>query len=267
MAYPYSTYPEADVLASLPHLPPTPAVYSGYTSPAESFSPLSLAYSGFSSQPVYSPLSQPMSTQLEQQQQQQQPPAAFRTPPCAASSPPAAVPELPYLPAPRVPGDSFAWEPHHRSSALLDRHTAPPTPEDFACSIVPNNGEAPGAAVARDQKEGTAYQPVIVDDSGGGDESEGEILYGMGLYDPPDHGKRTANRTASALGMLHRSAIYSLLGSRDREEEEEEEEESDTGEGLGLKLEDAWEPPASDGEEEEEGGVEDADADGEGQEE
>ncbi|GAB1314156.1 hypothetical protein MFIFM68171_04366 [Madurella fahalii] len=258
LAYPYSTYSEADILASLQHLPPTPAIYSGYASPTESFSPLSLPYSSFGSQPVYSPLSQPVPTQLEQPEQQHAP-AAFRSSPCVDYNPAAALPELAYLPAPQLTDDSLAWESFPPGNSLLDRHTAPPTPEDFACSIISSDAAAPDGTGTRGRKE-TAYQPVIVDD-GGDDESDGEILYGMGLYDAPDHGKGTASGGDSSLDMLHRSAIFSLLGSRDAERAREEEDCPDTGKGLGLKLEDAWEPPASDDEEDAD---DDADADGEG---
>lgn len=260
-ACPYPTYGEVDILASLQHLPPTPAIYSGYASPTESFSPLSLPYSSFSSQPVYSPPSQPAPVQQEQQEQQeeQQAPAAFRSSPCVDYSPAAAVPELAYLPASRLTDDSLTWESYPPCNSLLDQHTAPPTPEDFACSITSNDAAAP-VAETRIQKE-AAYQTVIVDDSGD-DESEGEILYGMGLYDAPDHGKGVTDGDGSSLGMLHRSAIFSLLSSRDADRARAEDDCSDTGKGLGLKLEDAWEPPVSDDEEDE-----DADADGESQDE
>ncbi|KXX78097.1 hypothetical protein MMYC01_204196 [Madurella mycetomatis] len=264
----YPIYGEVDILASLQHLPPTPAIYSGYASPTESFSPLSLPYSSFSSQPVYSPLSQPAPVQHEQQgqqeeqQEEEQAPAAFRSSPCVGYSPTAALPELAYPPATRLTDDSLVWESYPPCSSLLDRHTAPPTPEDFAYSITPNDAAASEVAEARGQKE-TAYQTVIVDDSGD-DESEGEILYGMGLYDAPDHSKGATDEDNSSLGMLHRSAIVSLLSSRDADRAGAEEDCSDTGKGLGLKLEDAWEPPASDDEEDAD---EDADADGERQDE
>jgi hypothetical protein len=85
---------------------------------------------------------------------------------------------------------------------------------------------------------------TVNDDNG----EEGEILYGMGLYDAP---------APKSSDTLHQSVVLSLLGGV------KDEEETDGGRGLGLKLEDAWEPPASpSGDEDEEG----EDGDGEGQE-
>jgi len=100
-----------------------------------------------------------------------------------------------------------------------------------------------------------AYQPLIHDDDND-DEPEGEILYGMGLYDAPDQTKGPA--------ALHQSVVLSLLGGA-----RDQREVLDTGKGLGLKLEDAWEPPASDDDDDEDGEEDDDDEDddGEGQEE
>ncbi|KAJ4306379.1 hypothetical protein N0V88_001179 [Collariella sp. IMI 366227] len=196
-AYPYPTYNDAEILGSL-HMPPTPAVYSGYTSPASSFSPLSLPYSNFSSQPMCSPLNQPM----PMQQQHQEVPALNNYSAGTLS-------EIPYLPPPQVTDGSIGWDPYFATSstiALPNRQTAPPTPEDFA------------------------YNPLIHNPENDDASEEGEILYGLGLYDPPDHSKR--------------SVVLSLLGG-------EQKEVVDTGKGLGLMLEDAWEPAASEDEDEE----------------
>ena len=252
MIYPYSAYSDADLLASLQQLPPTPAaVYSGYTSPAEPFSPLSLPYSNFSSQPMCSPLSQPLPTPQEQLQQQ----ASVFTPAapyCSYPSAAGALSEMPYLPPPRVEDESsLAWEhyPAVTTAAMLSRHTAPPTPEDFACGLATHQGmetrEQQHQSPVKAEPTQRAYQPLIHDDEND-DEPEGEILYGMGLYDTPDHSKGPA---------LHQSVILSLLGNP------RDQREADSGKGLGLKLEDAWEPPASDDEEDDEG----EDDDGEGQ--
>jgi hypothetical protein len=166
------------------------------------------------------------------------------------------VPDSTYLPASRGPDNRLGWSPYPANDAILSLSAAPPTPEDFACSLVSNGAVTGSDAEAKAQTE-QAFQPVIVDDDGG-KESDGEILYGMGLYDMPGRSKRAA-APHSSLNMLHRSAIFSLLSSRDSGqtgEEEDEEDEADAGKGLGLKLEDAWEPPVSDDEEEE---AEDAD--------
>lgn len=265
--YPYSAYNDAELLAGLQHLPPTPAVYSGYASPAEPFSPLSLPYSDFSSQQMCSPLSQPVHTpQLQHQQQQQQqqrqtpvfhPATPYSNFPAAAST----VSEMPCLPPAHVADDlTHAWGAYSATStagAMLSRQTAPPTPEDFACGLVAGQGmetreqQQQVPSPMKPEPAQQAYQPLIHDDEID-DEPEGEILYGMGLYDAPDGNKGAA---------LHQSVVLSLLGGA------RDQREADTGKGLGLKLEDAWEPPASD-DDDEEGGEdeEEEDDDGQGQE-
>ncbi|KAK4103917.1 hypothetical protein N658DRAFT_235354 [Parathielavia hyrcaniae] len=274
MLYPYPSQGDIEMLASLQHLPPTPAgVYSGYTSPAEAFSPLSLPYSSFSSssRQFCSHVSEPVPAP---QQHQQQPTPAFHPADSCANYPPstASLPEIPYLPPLYGAGENapLAWEAYQPYPAA---NTAPPTPEDLACGVLPIAGSIMDTTVHQQQQQQqqqpppakqeplvqqTTYrQPLIIhddddDDDINDDEAEGEILYGMGLYDAPDHGKRPSSRT------LHRSVVLSLLGGArdpgvdddddDAEEEDEEEqqgeEEDDSGKGLGLKLEDAWEPPA-----------------------
>ncbi|KAL2197394.1 hypothetical protein P885DRAFT_34879 [Corynascus similis CBS 632.67] len=243
VVYPYSTYSDAELLANLQQFPPTPAIYSGYTSPAEAFSPLSLPYSGFSStqqQPIFSPMSQP----LPLPQQQQAP--MFSPATCSSDYSTAvdALSEIPYMPLSQAADNVPAWEQSQlASSAMFNRQTAPPTPEDFACSPGPNLAMETCGQQQQQQQQPTkpdpaeqACQPLIYDDKDN-DESEGEILYGMGLYDAPDHSREST---------LHQSVVLSLLGSSRKDQNEE----VDTGKGLGLKLEDAWEPPASDDEDE-----------------
>ncbi|KAK0735466.1 hypothetical protein B0T21DRAFT_384316 [Apiosordaria backusii] len=217
---PYPAYSEAEILATMHHLPPTPAIYSGYTSPAEGFSPLSLPYSSFSSQqPVYSP----------QVQSQQQAPI--------------------YRPAPPVTTEPMGWDAYpnagtaHSNTMMMavQRHTAPPTPEDFACPP-PLSLNNYGSLETTPSKVESMVSAQVVQVQEDEDEEEGEILYGMGLYDPPSHSQQD----------MHRSTIFSLLGGP--------APNADENKGLGLKLEESWEPPASDDEEEEE-------EDGEGDEE
>ncbi|KAK3905304.1 hypothetical protein C8A05DRAFT_12861 [Staphylotrichum tortipilum] len=271
MLYPYPAYNEAEFLASLQQLPPTPAAaYSGYTSPADSFSPLSLPYSNFSSQQMCSPPSQAMPTPQQQQQRQTSlfPPATY-TSTYAADLPS----ELSYLPPSGMADDSaLGWEPYAaNTAALLNRPTAPPTPEDFACTLGPSQImlDAPQQQQQQQQlltqqpqsqptppqqllptKTECYHQPLIHDDEDGTDPEGGEILYGMGLYDDKD--------PAGGAATLHQSVVLSLLGGAPMEA-------PDADKGLGLKLEDAWEPPASDDEEEED--EEEGEEDGEGQEE
>lgn len=103
--------------------------------------------------------------------------------------------------------------------------TAPPTPEDF----VPLNQSEPTLA----SDDFIPYQPLE------DDETEGEVLIGMGLYDTPE--KTMLN--------LHQNGS-SLLGSSFEYPEPT---------GKGLKLEAAWEPPAmEDDDEDDQDGEEDA---------
>ncbi|KAG9255326.1 uncharacterized protein F5Z01DRAFT_48187 [Emericellopsis atlantica] len=96
--------------------------------------------------------------------------------------------------------------------------TNPPTPEAFV------NTKAPQPAVSGES--------AMID---GNDEDEGEILVGMGLYDTAtkyDQDPQLDN---------YRSTVSSLLGSVYRP--------SGEATGKGLTLEEAWEPPKSDEEE------------------
>lgn len=252
MVYPYPAYPPSAAEASVK--PPSPALYSGCASPGES-SPLSLPYSSFRYQEPCSPPILP--------QQQQSPVFPLAT--SATYSPTDEASQIPYLPDP-ILSDSTAWEVYPQSNDL-PRHTAPPTPEGFAYGgglvspKLPYDGSAlspqlPTETRQEQQHQGTRWdaadasresyhQPLIRGDED--DEAEGEILYGLGLYDTPDHGKKALD-----CAELPRSSVLWLWGGappgvgavRSRVDEEE----PDTGKGLGLKLEEAWEPPASDDE-------------------
>jgi len=261
----FPAYSEADYLVSYQQFPPTPTAYSAYNSPASTFSPLSLPYSNINTQQYYSPSGrslhaqpQPQLHQLQlqqQQQQQQQQPQQQQMPtyqptqsPSYSSSAGAtsssslssvSPSELLYLPAPRLSttvGGAIDWVTF--AAQGFDRYAAPPTPEDFGAYLQPlQKLETAPPPKPAPEEETMPYQPL--DD----DESEGEILYGMGLYDAPER-----DSTAD----FHRSAVFTLLGSSSHQERP----------GKGLKLEDEWEPPASDDEEDEE----EDDAEGEDQE-
>ncbi|TGJ86176.1 hypothetical protein E0Z10_g2603 [Xylaria hypoxylon] len=211
MATPY--HPK-DFFAGYQNLPPTPAAYSGHTSPVSGFSPLL----------PYDPVSQ--STVL-----------------------PAYLATDSLVPMPQVQSNCFnsggspnAIErfPSYNNPAFFDWHTytpqglqsctAPPTPDEFQGVHQPQSVPS---------EESIPYQPLEQPES---EEEEGEILVGMGLYDLPskadsdpelDHYRTT---TSHFLDTTYRS-------------------------GKGWKLEEAWEPPATDDEDTEE------DADGEDQEE
>ncbi|KAK3378458.1 hypothetical protein B0H63DRAFT_247950 [Podospora didyma] len=224
MLYPYSTYGEVEAMPSYQTLPPTPAVYSGYTSPSSTFSPLSLPYSGFGSQQVYSPPTQSLPAQQA---------PIFRPAYRTNLEQEGVVSEIPYRPGPRLAGGSLDWE-SFAAQGGFDRGTAPPTPEDF--------DQAQKIETKLATEESIPYQPLE------DDESDGEILYGMGLYDAPNKSVQDPSLD------LHRSTILSLLGGVASYPEPT---------GKGLKLEDAWEPPASDDEEDMDG-EDDGEDDGDG---
>lgn len=74
-------------------------------------------------------------------------------------------------------------------------------------------------------EESIPYQALEANEE---DEEEGDILVGLGLYDPPEK-------------LPFQDEEGGLLGA------------SFEPMGKGLKLEDAWEPPVSDDEDEEDG--------------
>lgn len=77
-------------------------------------------------------------------------------------------------------------------------------------------------------------------------EEEGEILVGMGLYDTPEKVEDDPQLNN------YRSTVSSLLGSSFRSYEPR---------GKGLKLEETWEPPKSDDEDEQDGSEDESDDD------
>lgn len=230
MHYPFPAYTEADLFASLRNnLPPTPAAYSGYTSPASAFSPLSLPFSEFEQQQqqaYFSPAGWAVSAQphlssaqpLLRHAQEQELEPNFSSTGCQPGQS-SNTPEW----------DSFA-------AHGFNRCTAPPTPQDYA--------QAPQSEPRLQSEDSIPYEPLEDDD-----ESNGEILYGLGLYDAPE--KQVADPHVD----YHRSVVSSLLGGTYTYPEPT---------GKGLKLEAAWEPPASDDEGSQDGSD---DAEGEDQDE
>ncbi|KAK5630766.1 hypothetical protein RRF57_006481 [Xylaria bambusicola] len=202
-----------EYFAGYQNLPPTPAAYSGHTSPVSGYSPL-LPY-GSVTQPTALPTymaTDPVGSESHVS------PNYFNS-----SGSPDMVGELSYNNQ-----TSFDW--HTYPPHGLQSCTAPPTPDEFQGVHEPQSVPS---------EESIPYQPLEESEN---DEDEGEILVGMGLYDLPskadtdpelDHYRTT---TSQFLDSTYRS-------------------------GKGWKLEEAWEPPASDDEDTEE------DADGEDQEE
>jgi hypothetical protein len=206
-------------------LPPTPAIYSGYTSPSSTFSPLSLPYSGYEQQMSYPHNSNSYQTNnnfnIDQTPYLQQPAQNF------VSQSTSIVDSSMY--------SHFDWN-NFAVNGFESSSTAPPTPENFLAIQHPDP--------TFPAEESIPYHPLS-------DSDDGEELIGMGLYDTPEPAK-----TLSSDPQLdnYRSLMMShLLGVARRVEPT----------GKGLKLEETWNPPPSDDEEEEE--EEDDEQDGEGE--
>ena len=118
--------------------------------------------------------------------------------------------------------------------------SAPRTPPDN------NYFSAAEPAQARIPSEGSIVACQEQDD----EQQEGEILVGMGLYDPPE--KEIMDPTLQS----YRSSVAQLLGAAYTYPEPT---------GKGLKLEDAWEPPENLDDEDDDDNDEDRDAEGEDQ--
>lgn len=202
--YPFPSYYDVDLYNPPTQFPPTPAAYSAYSSPVSTLSPLTLPYSTYELPQTYSSPSWDVSAA-----------AAASTVP-AMNSMPASTYATPcsFTPA-DVPSHVAPYEsqsPIDWSCYGLQGVSTPPTPED------PPKLQQPEPVLQTE--ESIPYQPLE-------DEEEGDILIGLGLYDPPE--------------KLPYQGEGGLLGA------------SFEPMGKGLKLEDAWEPPASDDEEEEDG--------------
>ncbi|KAI1175504.1 hypothetical protein F4777DRAFT_328838 [Nemania sp. FL0916] len=199
-------------LTGYQNLPPTPTVYSGHTSPASGLSPLLFPY-GPATQSAALPayISDPSI------------PAPQSTSSCynaSSNSDPSRT-----FPA-YVNQTSFDW--HTYSPQGLHSCTTPPTPDE--CQALHPVQSIPS-------EESIPFNPL---EEHSGDEEDGEILVGMGLYDLPNK-----SDTDPTLDYYH-TTTSQLLDTTYRG-------------GKGWKLEEAWEPPATDDEDTDE------DADGEDQ--
>ena len=208
-------------------LPQTPAVYSGYTSPASTFSPLSMPFTGYNQQQMpYSDVtttypSNPsyaisQASSFAQQSQSYETPAAENMDQSMYSH--------------------FDWS-NFATNGFETSTTAPPTPENF----LPIQRPDPTFPA----EESIPYHPLS------DTESEGEeILVGMGLYDSPEVTKTPASDPQ--LDNYRTLMMSQLLGPAYRQTEPT---------GKGLKLEETWNPPVSDDEEDDD---DDDEQDGEG---
>ncbi|KUJ22051.1 uncharacterized protein LY89DRAFT_576569 [Mollisia scopiformis] len=224
-SYPLQT-PEYQQQLQLFDMPPTPAVYSGYASPDSSFSPLSMPFNGYE-QPQ---CSYPFTASTFQSQPQY-----------LADQPQFITQQTQQIVSQNTNTDPtmyshFDWN-NFAANGFESSSTAPPTPDNF----LPIQNPEPAFSA----EESIPYEPLEDPESGG------EELIGMGLYDSPDTVKTSSLDPQldnyRALMMSH------LMGSGHRKTEST---------GKGLKLEETWEPPASDDED-----ADDEEQDGEGEDE
>lgn len=117
----------------------------------------------------------------------------------------------------------FDW--NNFAATGFEDGTAPPTPENF---LPIQHPEAPCAIE-------TTIPYHSLDDQ----EDEGEILVGMGLYDAPEKASPT---DLQQWEQYQTAMISKYLGSTERAVAESM--------GKGLKLEETWNPPASEDEDE-----------------
>lgn len=218
--YPFPNYCDYDFCAApAVQVPPTPAAYSAYSSPGSAFSPLQLpSYTTYElpqtyTSPCWNVSAAPMAPSVPSTHHAQQTPAFVND----TRFTPATVAEY------AEPSFSPASWTNISSTGYGQNMTAPPTPED------PPKAQQPAPVVVK--QEPLPYTPPEEQDEG---EEEGDVLIGLGLYDPPER-----------LGLLGASFQST---------------------GKGLKLEDAWEPPATDDDDDEEE-VEDGEGDAESEEE
>lgn len=193
-------YHQTDIYAGYQNLPPTPMAYSGQTSPMTSMSPLCLPYTACQQQATPAYISQETWNSTPQ----------FMPNYMANESPETE-------PFPSFSQESYNWDSY--ATQGYNVCTAPPTPDEFQAAQQPQLAVQP--------EESIPYQPLEEPEE---EEEEGEILVGMGLYDPP-----TKTDTDPGLDN-YRTTTSQLLTSTYR------------AKGQGWKLEEAWEPPVSDDE-------------------
>lgn len=213
--FPFPSCYDFESFPQTAQLPPTPAAYSAYSSPVSTFSPLTLPYSAYElpqqsyTSPIWS-ISDTQATVNTMPSEHQAPSTTFDADSTYAPVPVPNYVEPTYSPASWVNVPAMTYK---------QNMTAPPTPED-----VQKIQQVDPVVV----KEEPYVASEVLEE-----EEEGDILIGLGLYDPPE--KPSCHEEG---GLF--SAIFEPKGK-------------------GLKLEDAWEPPASDDEEENEDGEGDDD--------
>lgn len=203
--------------------PPTPAAYSGYTSPASTFSPLSMPYNGYEQQMYpYQETTTSIPSEsytINHQFVVEQPAQSFVPQPTPNQDP--------------SMYSHFDWN-NFAANGFENSTTAPPTPENF----LPIQHPEPTFPA----EETIPYHPLSDDDDGE------EELIGMGLYDSPEPAKTPSSDPQ--LNNYRAMMMSSLFGTATRRVEPT---------GKGLKLEETWNPPPSDDEDEDD---EDQDGEG-----
>ncbi|KAI5862792.1 hypothetical protein GGS23DRAFT_67292 [Durotheca rogersii] len=211
-----TAFHQADIYAGYQNLPPTPAVYSGQASPISSVSPLCLPFSAVSHPPHGAP--------AYVSQDAWNPAPQFVLNPYAPGGSPEETEPFPSF----TSQASFEWD--GLATPGFTTCTAPPTPDEYQ----------PVQQPTVTPEESIPYQPLEEPEE---EDEEGEILVGMGLYDPPNK-----DETDPELDS-YRTTTLQLLGTTYR------------GGGRGWKLEEAWEPPATDDEDDAEDDGEEDDND------
>lgn len=202
---PYHYSNDTEAFPSFSQYPPTPAGYSGYASPVAAFSPLSLPYSSYDAPAYFSPNPWALGGAVNAHGL---PSPEYRGMPSASPSGSST----------RQTGTSDEWDAFIANG--FERGLVPRTPDSYPGLVK--------ASPTLPSEESIPLCPLV------DDEPEGEILVGMGLYDPPE--KDTTDPTLQS----YRTSVAHLLGSAYKFPEPT---------GKGLKLEDAWEPPETDEEE------------------
>lgn len=197
-------------------MPPTPAAYSGYTSPSSTFSPLSQPFTDFQHQQQhFQYLDEPSffpTTTYETNNNLYAPyqPSTLRQ---ETEVQPYTVDTGGMDPEMYSHFDWNSFSVNGFSSA-----TAPPTPENF----LPIQHPSPSFEVSEPT-------PYALDDP----DSDDEPLIGMGLYDTPEKSPASDPH----LDNYRAQMMAQLLGPSYRKHEPT---------GKGLKLEETWNPPPSD---------------------
>ncbi|TVY29454.1 hypothetical protein LHYA1_G001846 [Lachnellula hyalina] len=209
----YPTAFEYNNQAQFMNIPPTSAVYSAYTSPSSTFSPLSAPYTGYDQQ------------QTQQQYNFQQTSVPSHSTSSYAFSQPDMMEQhmqnysaVPAQDVDQTMYSHFDWS--NFATNGFEGSTAPPTPDD----LLPIQIAQPNFTA----EESIPYQSLS------DLEDTSDDLIGLGLYDTPEAAKSPPQDPQLD---NYRTAMMSQLGSAYRRPESA---------GKGLKLEETWEPPSED---------------------